>query len=217
MKNAANYVVLDLETGGKNPERHEVLEVAAKAYDGRTLQPFPPETGGEFRSLMRPLRPDDVEADALAVNGLTREEIAAAPDQRIIWRDFAAWVSRWKNEGGNPILGGKNIRDFDMLFIEKLNAAHGKVPFRERRQLELEDVLFWWFESTDELPGYGLDAVRDYFGMTREKGHTALQDARQTGELLMRFLRLHRELRSRRAADGSPFIKFHNSMKGTGK
>lgn len=214
--NSLDIIVFDLETGGLSPDRHEAVSVAAVAYNARTLEPYPAESGGEFNSLMRPLRPDRLEDEALRVNGLSRDELAAAPEQAVVWNQFVAWVGRYNRRGtasSAPIAAGKNIRNFDLHFVNRLCEAHcpkkGKtVLFNTRTQLELEDLMFLWYENDNTLPNMKMDTLRDHFGLSREGAHSALVDARQTGMLLMRFLKLHRSLRARRCKDGTPFIQF---------
>jgi DNA polymerase III epsilon subunit-like protein len=228
--NNCDLVVFDLETGGLDPAHHEAIQVAGKAYNARTLEPYPVEQGGEFCSLMRPLHPERLTDAALKVNGKSRDEllgnpekgIEPAPDQGVVWNQFVAWVGKWNKKGsayGAPIACGKNIRDFDLKFVAVLNQLHCKkkdktVLFSRRTQLDLEDLIFLWFENSKELPDGKMDTLRDYFGMSREGAHDALVDVRQTGALLMRFLKLHRELARRTTSDGRPFIKFQGSMHG---
>jgi DNA polymerase III epsilon subunit-like protein len=198
---------------------HEAIQVAGKAYNARTLEPYPVEAGGEFCSLMKPIYPDRLDPGALKVNKKTVEELMAAPDQRLVWNEFVAWVNKWnkrKNKWGAPLAAGKNIRSFDMKFVDVLNRLHCKnkektLLFSERRQVELEDLVFLWFENSADLPNEKMDTLRDYFGLSQEGGHDALVDVRQTGELITKFIKLHRNLRGRKAADGNPLIKFRNA------
>ncbi len=227
--NTLDYICFDFETGGLDPARHEVIQVAGKAYNARTLEPYPAEEGGEFCSLMRPLHPERLEDEALKVNGKTRDMllgnaelgIEPAPEPRVVWGQFVAWVRNFNRKGTAwtaPIACGKNIRNFDLRFVEVLNEqyARGKktVLFNARTVVDLEDLLFAWFEDEADLADHKMDTVRRYFGMSSEGAHDALVDCRQTGALIMRFLRLHRELRRRRTREGNPFILFAGSMSG---
>lgn len=222
--NTLDIVVFDFETGGLKPGYHEAVQVAGKAYCGRTLEPYPPAQGGEFCSLMRPLYPERLDERALAVNGKTRAELLAAPDQGVVWNQFVAWVGRFaKNSSplNAPIAAGKNIRHFDLKFADALNRLHCKrkektVLFNQRRQLELEDLFFSWFEDDHDadLPNEKMDTLRGYFGMSREGAHDALVDVRQTGLLVVLFLRLHRRLRATRSAGGGPLLRFKNALAG---
>ena len=67
------------------------------------------------------------------------------------------------------------------------------------------NVMFYWFEGNNQLQNYTLDHVREYFGLTSDNAHDALKDVQDTAELLMRFMRLFRNL--------SQKIKFQGSFK----
>jgi DNA polymerase III epsilon subunit-like protein len=219
--NHLDIVVFDLETGGLDPDHNEAIQVAGKAYSARNLEPYPAEEGGEFSSMMKPLYPERLEDKALQVNKKSREEILAAPEQKLVWNQFVDWVLKWnpkKTHFTAPIACGKNIRDFDMKFVNNLNRLHCKkkdktVLFNRRRQLELEDYIFAWFENSEELPDEKMDTLREYFGMDTAGAHDALVDVRQTGKLVTKFLKLHRELCSRSCQDGTKLIKFKDAFR----
>lgn len=223
--NSSYFVVFDFETTGLSPETSEVIQVAGKAYDPRTLDAVPLSAGGEFSSMMRVLRPERLDDEgvkkALAVNKKTKEEILAAPEQALVWREFVAWVNKFnpsRKFTAAPIACGKNIRNFDLKFVEVLNGLHcpkkSTMLFSTRTQVDLEDLILLWFENDRELENWKMDTLREYFGMSTDGAHDALQDVIQTGTLIMRFLKMHRELRRRVAKDGSPFIKLKGSLSG---
>ncbi len=224
-KNILNIIVWDYETSGLSPDTSEVIQVAGKAYDGVTLEPIPVSRGGEFVSMMRPIHPEQLDspgaAKALECNRKTKAEILAAPDQGVVHNQFLKWVAGFKNTkapfGGKPIAAGKNIRNFDFAFLRELNRLHTpkkeKTPvFSDRYVLDLEDFLFHWFCHDDTLPNIKMDTIREYFGMDATNGHDALCDCQQTGDLIMKFLRLYRNLTKKTKQDGSPFIPFKNSF-----
>lgn len=229
--NNLDYIVFDFETTGldhgtpDSPGPAEAIQVGGKAYNARTLEPYPPEAGGEFCSLMRPLRPELLDSPsakkALEVNKKTREEILAAPDQKVVWNQFVEWVKKFnrsKNTWGAPIACGKNIVNFDMKFVAVLNRLHSPkgdstLLFSARTVIDLEMPLFLWFENEREPENMKMDTLREYFGMETEGAHDAIVDCRQTGELLFSFLKLHRDLQQRRAKDGTKLIKFQGSRR----
>lgn len=224
--NDLDIIVFDFETGGLKAGYNEAIQIAGKAYQARTLEPYPIEQGGEFCSLMKPVYFDRLEKKALECNKKTIEELQAAPDQGVVWKQFVEWVKKFnkkKNKWGAPIAAGKNIRSFDMAFVHELNKLHcpkgiDTVLFG-RIQVDLEDFIFQWFENSPDLPKMNMDALRDYFGLSREGGHDALVDVRQTGALIMKFLKLHRMLQSRIIMDKTTgkekkFITFKDCFKG---
>lgn len=221
MNDSRDIIVLDFETYGLNCEEDEAIEVAGKAYNGKTLEPYPIETGGEFCSMMRPLHPENLKKPsarkALEVNKKTDAEILAAPDQKAVWLRFVAWVKQYNPRGGfmsAPIVCGKNVK-FDLGFVSVLNRLHH--PNGEKAKLfaafpilELQDDLFRWFRNDPDLKSMKMDDVRDYFSLDKTNAHSALTDVRQTGELQMKFLKLVDNLKRASAKDGKPLVRFRS-------
>lgn len=215
--NNLNYVSVDSETGGLVVGKNEVIEIAAQAYNGLTLEPFPVEMGGQFSSLMKPLNFDNLDQQALDVNGITREELEKAPDQAIVWRQFVDWLKKWnvsanKSKYGAPIAIGKNVRYFDIPFFKELCRLHcpkkeKTVMFHERIQLDLEDFIHHWFRESNELEDEKLDTLRDYFGISRVGAHRGLKDVLDTGTLVTKFLKMYQAILKHTKADGTPLLK----------
>lgn len=197
-----NIVVFDFETGGLDPNFHEAIQIAGKAYKFATLEPY---DDGEFVSLMKPLHPERLQEDALRVNKKTKDELLAAPDQGVVWNKFVEFVNKWNPKGNGytaPIAAGKNIRKFDLRFAQVLTKLHcpkkeKTVLFSPKWDIDLEDFLLGWHYGNPDLPDMKMDTVREYFGLSREGAHDALVDVRQTGTLIMRFLRMQRQYRPR--------------------
>ncbi len=217
MINRNTLVVFDFETGGLDVETLEPLQIAAVALDPRTL-----EVKDEFpQTLMRPLDFQNLNPVALQVNGITREELATAPEQKLVWARFAQWVKSHNVKGGfnsAPIPCGKNVRHFDIPIAERLCRTYSFTSksgrpnlFHPRTVIELEEILFWWFEDSDELENLKMDTLRPYFGFSKDGAHSAMVDVRQTAELIVRLLKLHRTLKSRRRPDGDQMIRFEGS------
>lgn len=206
-------IVYDFETGGVDPEIHEAIQIAGKAYDFKSLKEVLGEPG-QFESLMRPLDFDKLEDKALEINGKTRDQLKKAPDQAMVWKAFQKWVCNFnprKNKWDAPIPAGKNIRNFDSKFVDSLNAKHfGPKPpvlFNTHYSMDMDDMLLHWFNDS-ELENFKMDTVRDYTGMRTDGAHDALVDVRQTGEFIMRFLRFYRAQR--------PKMKFQGCFAGSG-
>jgi len=215
----ADIIVFDFETYGLDPQTSEAIQVAGKAYRGYDLEPYPPEAGGEFSSLMRPLYPERLDEPsakrALEINKKTKEDILAAPDQAVVWNQFVSWVGKYnpkKSAWTAPIASGYNIKDFDFKFVAALNELHCKgdrtVLFAKMPLYDLQDDIRRWFGTDPDWENFKLDTVRKKFGLSLEGAHDALVDVRDTGFVMMKFLKLYERLRNARIADGSPLIKF---------
>ncbi len=213
--NFVDIIVFDFETGGLLPGHSEAISVAGKAYNCRSLEPYPIEQGGEFNSLMKPLHFDRLEDGALKVNKITREELEKAPDQGLVWNQFVEWVGGYNPKGTAwmaPVASGKNIRNFDLKFAEHLNILHcpkkEKTVLFNRIQVDLEDFMFSWFENEKEPTKMNMDSLREFFSLPSDGAHSALVDVRQTGALVMKFLKLQRKIQQQKV------VTFKGAMKG---
>lgn len=212
------YICFDFETGGLRPDYHEAVQVAGKAYNGETLQPVPVELGGEFVSYMKPEYFDRLEPGAMKVNKISIETLKAAPEAKQVWLSFIDWTKSFSKKGKGsalPIACGKNIRHFDLKFVHELNLKYSPTKektqiFNNRRCIDLEDMLWLWFENDREFRSYSMDNLREYTGMPTEGAHDALVDVRQTGMVIMDILNLHRNIRSRVLKDGRKLVEFRN-------
>jgi DNA polymerase III epsilon subunit-like protein len=64
------------------------------------------------------------------------------------------------------------------------------------------NLVFYWFENLD-IKSYSLDNVRDFLGIDKEGAHDAVKDVIDSANILIRFLRLHRNLSSKIKFKGS--------------
>lgn len=55
------------------------------------------------------------------------------------------------------------------------------------------NLVFYWFESFN-LKSLSLDNIRDYLGINKDGAHDATKDVEDCAKILIRFLRLHRNL-----------------------
>ena len=77
--------------------------------------------------------------------------------------------------------------------------------FFPRDVIDIINLMFYWFEQNGELKSYSLDSVRDYFGISKEGAHDAIKDIKDSAEIMIRFMKLHRRLANN--------IKFKDSFR----
>ena len=65
------------------------------------------------------------------------------------------------------------------------------------------NLMFYWFEQNNDIKSYTLDTVRDYFGIPKEGAHDALKDVKDTADIIIRFMKLHRNLSKKIKFKGS--------------
>jgi len=219
--NYKDIIVFDFETGSRNPEKTQPVQIAAVAIHGRklTIQP-----AGYFESLMRPELDDDkaielgvdpIEDEALAVNGKTREELAKAPLPKTVWKKFANFVNKYNWKGTPyfaPVAAGYNINGFDMPIVQRLCEQYGPTDKKTGKQtlfdkihrIDMLDTVWMWMENNPDIKSISMDSMRDLLGMSKENAHDALQDVKDTANLMIAFMKLHRRI--------APKVKFEKAF-----
>ena len=219
--NYKDIIVFDFETGSRNPHKTQPVQIAAVAIHGRklTIQP-----GGYFESLIRPelddekaieMGVDPIEDEALAVNGKTREELAKAPSAKKVWKKFANFVNKYnwkKTPYFAPIPAGYNIIGFDLPIVQRLCEQHGPVDkktgkqtlFNKIHKIDMLDTVWMWMENNPDIKSLSMDSMRDLLGMSKENAHDAMQDVKDTANLMIAFMKLHRRI--------APKVKFEKAF-----
>lgn len=210
-----NIVVFDFETGSVDINTLEILQIACLAIDPISLKIIP---GSEFNSLIKPvggcsLRVGCLEQGALNVNKITLEQLESAPKRSIVMKKFVEHVEKFGKGFKKPYASGKNIRTFDLPILNRILKEEGLGDksgniFDARVQIEIEDDLLRFFGVSDELPNLKMDTIRHYFGMDTSTAHDAKTDVLQTAWLVVKFLKLYREIGKR--------VTFKNSAKKDG-
>lgn len=198
-----NHIICyDLETGSADPYTAEPLEICAIVYDINTLEPKDVEP---FYALVKPPDWSLVQAGALAKNKLTKEKVEEeGVDQKIMFEQFANYClqfTRSDKKWDALIPAGFNIMGFDNIIMDRLCTKYGYVDnkndgklFHPFHSFDLFPVLRMWFHNGDQLSGYSLDDVREYFGISKEGAHKATKDVQDTWLVLCRFIKMYREM-----------------------
>lgn len=157
-KYTENYVVFDLETTGINQERDSIIEISAVKVKNHVIV-------DEFSTLVNPGR--HIPAGATAVNGITDDMVADAPDIKTAIGDFLQFI-------GDDILVGHNIHTFDTNF------AYDAALLYLDRELANDyiDTLYMARKYLPELCHHKLTDVAAYFGAETKGAHRALFDCR---------------------------------------
>lgn len=217
MINYNKICVFDFETDGSDPFICSPVQIAAVMVDPLQLSIIP---GSEFNINFKPEVLEDnpnyiYEGDILdfhaKVKGSTKENVLAEwnqyPSQKSSWSLFVDYLMKYHCRGGKksqftaPIAAGYNIHRFDLQIIERLSKKYNNLNKENRSNLffmrdvvDIMNVMFLWFENNQDLTSYTLDNVRDYFGIPKEGAHDAIKDVKDTAEILIRFMKLHRRL-----------------------
>lgn len=229
MPNFQKICVFDFETDGSNPDICSPVQVAAIMVDPVKLEVI---KDSEFNISIKPEAiendPEYAYADSdildfhAKVRAKSKETILADwhtyQKQQHGWEMFTSYLSMYHSRSTGkkscftaPIAAGYNINRFDLRIIERLSNKYGNLNkenrsdlFYPRDVIDIMNVVFLWFEGNNELKNYTLDNLRDYLGISKDGAHDALKDVKDTAEILIRFLKLHRNLSNK--------IKFKSSF-----
>lgn len=220
--------VFDFETDGTNPEECSPVQIAAVMIDPINLEIIP---NSEFNCNFKPevMEKDpkyEYTTDILdfhaKVKGCSKQDVYAEwtkyPKQEISWKMFLDYLDKYhlkrktKSQFSAPIAAGYNIYRFDLPIVNRLsrrykntNKEGNSSVFYPRDVVDMINLVYYWFGHTDELKSFTLDSLRDYLGISKDGAHDAIKDVKDTAEILIRFLKLHRNL--------SEKIKFKGSFK----
>ncbi|NDC71847.1 MAG: 3'-5' exonuclease [Sphingobacteriia bacterium] len=227
MINYNKICVFDFETDGSDPRVCSPVQIAAVMVDPIHLEII---EGSEFNINFKPEvleKQSDYkyETDILSfhakVRGCKEEEILSAwqqyPKQEHSWNLFVNYLDKYhtrtskKSQFSAPIAAGYNIYRFDLPIVDRLSVKYGNINkenktslFFPRDVVDAMNLMFYWFEHNNDIKSFTLDTIRDYFGISKEGAHDALKDVKDTASILIRFMRLHRNLGQK--------IKFKNSF-----
>jgi DNA polymerase-3 subunit epsilon/ATP-dependent DNA helicase DinG len=152
-------VAVDVETTGLDPRADRIIEVGAVKFRGD-------QTIDEFSSLANPHARLDPFITALT--GIKQAEVDAAPD-------FSSFAPALRDFIGGHSVVGHNIT-FDASFLR----SHG-VPVNSG-VYDTRDLAFVLIAGDAE---YSLERLVERFGLTNDRPHRALADARATRALFV--------------------------------
>ncbi len=202
-----DIIVFDFETGGRDPNTCQPTQLAAIALDGRNFK-----LKGSFNSEIRAEVDDEkavkkglgpIEEGALKVTGKTRAEIAEAPHLKTVWKKFTQFVDKYNWKGTPffaPIPAGFNILGYDMVIINRLCEEFGPYDEKRKRQklfsavykIDVMDNVFMWTEGDPSVKSISMDSLRERMGLSTENSHDALQDVKDTANIMIKFMKTHR-------------------------
>ena len=158
-----DYIVFDLETTGISVQHDTIIEISAlKVKKGTVTE--------EFNTLVNPHR--HIPAGATAVNGITDAMVAGAPELADVMKDFLQFI-------GKEVLVGHNIHTFDTNFI--YDAAWSL--FGTELRNDYIDTLYMARRCLPQLAHHTLGDVSEYFHISTEGAHRALNDCRMNQQI----------------------------------
>jgi DNA polymerase III epsilon subunit-like protein len=218
--------VFDFETDGTDPLQCSPVQIAAVMVDPINLEIIP---NSEFNCNFKPevMEKDsnyEYKTDILdfhaKVKGCSKNDVYAEwsnyPKQEISWKMFLDYLDKYhlkrktKSQFSAPIAAGYNIYRFDLPIVQRLsqkykntNKEGNSSVFYPRDVVDMINLVYYWFGHTDELKSFTLDSLRDYLGIDKDGAHDAIKDVKDTADILIRFLKLHRNLSEKIQFKGS--------------
>ena len=162
------FVALDLETTGLNPEVDEITEIGATRFDRDG-------TSEQYHTLVNPGRLIPPEIQQLT--GISDADVADAPRFERIASELATFV------GGRPIVG-QNVK-FDISFLSR---AGVDLPGPVYDTWEIASVLL---PTADHL---NLSTLAELLEVEPREAHRALADAETTRDIFLALLGRFEEL-----------------------
>lgn len=217
MRQYNKICVFDLETDGSDPSKCSPVQIASVMIDLSKMDIVP---NSEFNIMVKPDKLEDnpshtYDNDILGfhakVKGCSQEDILkswqSAMPQKQAWSLFNEYLEKYhsktskKSQFSAPIASGYNIHRFDLKIMNRLSQKYGNVNkegesniFYPRDVLDIMNLVYYWFFNIEEINSLSLDNLRDYFGISKDNAHDAMKDVRDCASILLRFLKLHKNL-----------------------
>jgi DNA polymerase III epsilon subunit-like protein len=170
------YVSVDIETSGPSPSLHALLAIGACSVA---------DLSRTFYVEVKPTSPR-VEAEAMAVHGLSLEELSRSGlDRPEAMRRFEAWTLALVPAGAAPVFVSYNA-PFDWMFIN--DAFHGTLGRNPFGHAALDIRALYMGQSGEPWETIRLNDLLDRHLRGRRLSHNALEDARDQAALLRALL-----------------------------
>lgn len=161
----------DTETTGRDPMRHEVIEVGVVRARADTF-----EVVDEYTAKICPEHIENAEPEALAVNGYTPEKWEEALPREEVLKKVRALLYE-------HFLAGHQV-SFDQSFMDAELHRRSLLPLMLNRRIILDTkTLAWPLLQSGEVSRLSLDELGRHFCIPRVNAHSALPDARFTLEI----------------------------------
>lgn len=191
------FLYLDCETGGLDPKKNPIIQLSG------ILEVPSKGILREFDLRLRPLPSDLVEDQALAVNGITKEELTdparlePIEAYKALKSIFLTYVDRYDKKDKFYLIG-QNV-NFDYGFLLELWKRqgddylgsfihHNKIDLIAlTASFKLAGVIKDQPEIGKPLPNMKLATLCKYFGLT-DQSHDSLDDIRKTRQIYLRMV-----------------------------
>lgn len=182
LEKLSNFVALDLETTGLDPDKHRIIEVSAVRF----INWEPVES---FHTLIDPMV--RIPKRITEINGITNEMIAGSPKFNQVIDSLSQFI------GKDNIVGHNLIFDLRFLFCSGYDFSTVKsrkyydtlsivkyVLSKDGKYWNSEDGCYDYDYGKIDVENYKLTTLCDYYGIRDNSGaHRALSDSLAVGKL----------------------------------
>lgn len=133
-----NFIVVDVETSGLIPEKHQILSIGAVDY----------RTGENFYGECRIYQYDEIDPKSLEMNGFTEEDCRdASKDTPLeLYYKFREWAT-----GRGEMLAGQCVGNFDIQFLKVLENKSKHKSWSYKYSLDLHSMAYARFKESLSL------------------------------------------------------------------
>jgi predicted DnaQ family exonuclease/DinG family helicase len=163
-----DFVVIDFETTGLDPQNCKIIELGAVRFWGG-------EPVDEFQQLVNPLEP--IPTEIIDLTNISDDMVTGEPSIDEVGQDFLDFV-------GNSPLVAHNIR-FDLSFMMGIYKALGQP---EEITNHLYDTMPLARTFLFHHNGFSLSALCDFFELEHKQAHRAYHDALNTGHIFINLV-----------------------------
>jgi len=186
------FVVLDIETTGLSPINDMITEIGAvKIVNGQIVE--------EYNQLINPER--DIPHNIVELTGITNDMVKDMPTIDKVLPKFQEFI-------GDSILVAHNA-SFDIGFLREQYKRIG----RELRNPIL-DTLELSRNLLPQLKSHKLNTIAKYLNISLINHHRAVDDAKATAEIFIKFLELLRNKGVKNIVDVNDIVLGKNDLKG---
>ena len=176
--------IIDIETSGLDELKHGIVEIGAIKYENPEIF---------YHSLSRLDEEDEIDDNALKINGQTREQVRDInrPTQKQILIELYELLQR----ENDFYAAGENVVSFDLRFIRAKAKKYGLKDLFQYRSYDLHSIASLKYEQIfgnlplkDGKTELGLSKILEFVGLKDErKKHNALEDCKLEAEAISRI------------------------------
>lgn len=179
-----DILVFDIEATGIDVTKHEIIQIAAILLDKKTLK-----EKKSFSSFVKPKAWSKRDPEAVAISGLSWEQLKDAPSIKTVLQKF----NRTFGKNCIPSNYGGNL---DIIFLPAAyRNSKMKYPF-EYHTFNMWPLFYTYMASHRRLTnrkrfvGFSLEDIGDFLKVPRMSGrHDALIDCRYEADILRALLK----------------------------